>query len=48
MGEPDQAFFREWDTRAPGERRSLARARSLLRAAGLDAPGPRVLTVVGS
>src|SRR5690606_14579410 len=48
MGEPDQAYFREWDARAPGERRCLARARALLHAAGLDAPGPPVLTVVGS
>lgn len=48
MGEPDQAYFREWDARAPGERRCLARARALLHAAGLDSPGPPVLTVVGS
>lgn len=48
MSEPDQVFFQEWDARAPGERRSLARARALLGAAGLDSPGPPVLTVVGS
>src|SRR5690606_1949600 len=48
MSEPDQVCFQEWDARAPGERRCLARARALLHAAGLDSPGPPVLTVVGS
>src|SRR5690606_7382232 len=48
MREPDQVVFRGGGARAPGERRSRARARALLGAAGLDSPGPPVLTVVGS
>jgi folylpolyglutamate synthase/dihydropteroate synthase len=40
-------FYREWDTRAPGARRSLPRARALATALDLQAGRP-VLTVVGS
>lgn len=48
MKMPDAPFFREWDTRRPGARRSLDRARTLLGRAGLDSPGPSALVVVGS
>lgn len=48
MTMPDAPFFREWDTRRPGARRSLDRARTLLGRAGLDPPGPGVVVVVGS
>ncbi|MFB4307226.1 hypothetical protein [Actinomadura sp. GTD37] len=42
-------FFREWERRAPGETRSIGRARALARALGArPAPGAPVLTVVGS
>ncbi|GLX94828.1 hypothetical protein [Herbidospora sp. NBRC 101105] len=43
----DEAFFKEWTTRAPGSRRDLARARRLAEAVGAVAAVP-VLTVVGS
>ncbi|MBE1533167.1 folylpolyglutamate synthase/dihydrofolate synthase family protein [Actinomadura algeriensis] len=43
----DEVFFREWENRRPGERRSLTRARALADALGL-APSRPVLTVVGS
>lgn len=45
---PDLVFFREWDSRLPGQRRSLDRARSLLGRVGLAGYRPAVLTVVGS
>jgi dihydrofolate synthase/folylpolyglutamate synthase len=41
-------FWAEWDGRAPGEKRSLERARLLARALGIGEPGSPVLTVVGS
>ncbi|WP_316043438.1 hypothetical protein [Actinomadura sp. CNU-125] len=44
----DAVFFREWEGRAPGERRSLARARALGEALGVLPPDVPVLTVVGS
>ncbi|GGV40317.1 hypothetical protein GCM10010182_76140 [Actinomadura cremea] len=44
----DAVFFREWEGRARGERRSLARARALADALGVLPPGAPVLTVVGS
>lgn len=44
----DAVFFREWEARAPGERRSLRRARALADALGVLPPGAPVLTVVGS
>ncbi|MFD0905325.1 folylpolyglutamate synthase/dihydrofolate synthase family protein [Actinomadura sediminis] len=44
----DGVFFREWEARAPGERRSLRRARALADALGVLPPGVPVLTVVGS
>ncbi|GLW13154.1 hypothetical protein Misp01_82820 [Microtetraspora sp. NBRC 13810] len=44
----DAVFFAEWEARAPGDRRSLDRARHLLALLGVErAPAP-VLTVVGS
>jgi dihydrofolate synthase/folylpolyglutamate synthase len=45
---PDLVFFREWDSRLPGQRRSLDRARSLRDHLGLASYRPAVLTVVGS
>lgn len=48
MSQADEVFFREWDARRPGERRSLDRARALLARAGLAEPPAEVLTVVGS
>lgn len=45
---PDAGFFREWDSRLPGQRRSLDRAQALQRRLGLTGPHPPVLTVVGS
>lgn len=45
---PDAPFFREWDARRPGARRSLDRARTLLGRARLDRPAPGILVVVGS
>ena len=45
---PDAVFFREWDARSAGQRRSLARARSVRELAGLAGYRPAVLTVVGS
>jgi folylpolyglutamate synthase/dihydropteroate synthase len=45
----DEPFFREWNARRPGEKRSLARARMFGDALGLDWEGlPPTLTVVGS
>ncbi|WP_030170860.1 hypothetical protein [Spirillospora albida] len=44
----DEVFFREWRRRAPGARRSLARARALAELLGAAVPGVPVLTVVGS
>jgi dihydrofolate synthase / folylpolyglutamate synthase len=41
-------FWAEWQRRAPGERRSLDRARSLAASLGLTGGGPPLLTVVGS
>ncbi|TYB41222.1 hypothetical protein [Actinomadura chibensis] len=41
-------FYREWERRAPGETRDLARARALADALGLLAPDVPVLVVVGS
>jgi dihydrofolate synthase/folylpolyglutamate synthase len=41
-------FWAEWDGRAPGETRSLDRARLLVTALGFEDPGRPVLTVVGS
>jgi folylpolyglutamate synthase/dihydrofolate synthase len=43
-----RVFFREWDARAPGERRSRDRARALIDALGLSTSGVPTLTVVGS
>ncbi|TDB89085.1 hypothetical protein E1264_09390 [Actinomadura sp. KC216] len=42
------AFYREWDRRAPGAARDLERARALASALGVLSPGVPVLTVVGS
>lgn len=44
---PDTVFFREWDSRLPGQHRSLDRARAVRDRLGL-ASHPPVLTVVGS
>ncbi|QFG21081.1 hypothetical protein [Actinomadura sp. WMMB 499] len=44
----DSVFFREWEGRAPGERRSLARAGALADALGVLPVDVPVLTVVGS
>ncbi|MGH3391503.1 MAG: hypothetical protein ACRDOO_21755 [Actinomadura sp.] len=41
-------FWAEWDRRTPGEKRSLERARLLVKALEIDGPGSPVLTVVGS
>lgn len=48
MEPADAPFFRDWDARLPGQRRSLDRARALLAATGVAAHLPPVLTVVGS
>jgi folylpolyglutamate synthase/dihydropteroate synthase len=49
MTMPDEPFFREWDTRRPGARRSLDRARDLSGRAGLRSYREGgVLVVVGS
>ncbi|GAA2095298.1 hypothetical protein [Actinomadura alba] len=45
---PSRVFFREWDARAPGDRRSLDRARALIEALRINTAGIPVLTVVGS
>ena len=44
----DEPFFREWNRRAPGGRRSLERARALARLLRLPDPDRPVLAVVGS
>jgi dihydrofolate synthase/folylpolyglutamate synthase len=44
----DTAFFREWDSRRPGQRRSLDRARTVRDLLGLAGHHPPVLTMVGS
>ncbi|MFI0357627.1 hypothetical protein [Actinomadura sp. 9N407] len=44
----DEVFFREWDGRAAGERRSPERARTLAGVLGLPDPERPVLAVVGS
>ncbi|HEX6467473.1 MAG TPA: hypothetical protein VF069_00135 [Streptosporangiaceae bacterium] len=41
-------FWAEWDSRAPGERRDIERARRLAAALGIEDPKRPVLTVVGS
>jgi dihydrofolate synthase / folylpolyglutamate synthase len=43
-----EAFFAEWDRRGPGAKRSVERARLLVRALDADTAGTPVLTVVGS
>jgi folylpolyglutamate synthase/dihydrofolate synthase len=43
-----EAFFMEWERRAPGARRSVRRAGLLAEELGISAPGMPVLTVVGS
>lgn len=45
---PDTVFFREWDSRRPGQRRSLARARAVRDLLGVAGDHPPLLTVVGS
>ncbi|WP_225994223.1 folylpolyglutamate synthase/dihydrofolate synthase family protein [Actinomadura rudentiformis] len=44
----DEVFFREWQARAAGETRSLARARALAEVLGVLPAGVPVLVVVGS
>jgi dihydrofolate synthase / folylpolyglutamate synthase len=44
----DEVFFREWRARRPGERRSLDRARALVRRLGIDDTDVPIITVVGS
>jgi dihydrofolate synthase/folylpolyglutamate synthase len=46
--DPSRVFFREWDARAPGERRSLERARALVEALEITTADLPILTVVGS
>ncbi|MPZ27989.1 MAG: hypothetical protein GEV12_16665 [Micromonosporaceae bacterium] len=45
---PDTVFFREWDARLPGQRRSLDRARAVLHHTGLAGHQQPTLVVVGS
>ncbi|MGH3682117.1 MAG: hypothetical protein ACRDT2_17915, partial [Natronosporangium sp.] len=45
---PDAVFFREWDARLPGQRRSLDRAGAVLDRIGLAGFRPQTLVVVGS
>jgi dihydrofolate synthase / folylpolyglutamate synthase len=44
----DDPFFREWDSRHPGDRRSLDRARLLIAQLGIQTVGLPLLTIVGS
>jgi dihydrofolate synthase / folylpolyglutamate synthase len=44
----DDPFFREWDARHPGDRRSLDRARLLIARLGIQDAGLPLLTIVGS
>ncbi|MQY06218.1 folylpolyglutamate synthase/dihydrofolate synthase family protein [Actinomadura macrotermitis] len=44
----DEVFFREWEARGPGDRRSVQRARALAGRLDVLDPGRPVLTVVGS
>ncbi|MDB5070454.1 MAG: fgs1 [Candidatus Eremiobacteraeota bacterium] len=46
--EIDEPFFREWRRRRPGDKRSLARARSFMRLLGIEDVRVPILTVVGS
>ncbi|XVQ09181.1 hypothetical protein ACQP1W_42660 [Spirillospora sp. CA-255316] len=48
LPEAEEVFFREWGLRAPGERRSLERARALAEVLGLPDADRPVLAVVGS